>query len=274
MEFMAMDIVSIPYSYMTSWFQTLRQDKKFGEVERYVMFIGYPRSAHTLVGFLIDAHPNAIVASQISGLKYLKHGFSNRQIFYVLQQNSRRVARVGRQWRPYSYAVPNQWQGRFDKLKVVGDCTGMTRLRRNPAQLQSLQSALGSIKLNLIHCIRNPYDNISTMKMRSQRTLEEAVDAYFSMCGTVEQIKGQFGASVYDLRHESLVGDPAGALKDLCGYLELSASETYYQNCAGIVHKSPHKSRTEVPWNPELIDSVKSQMSRFSFLSGYSYDGV
>jgi hypothetical protein len=271
---MAMDIVSIPYLYMTSWFQTLRQSERFGQVERYVMFIGYPRSAHTLVGFLLDAHPNAIVASQISGLKYLKHGFNNRQIFYVLLQNSRRVARVGREWRPYSYAVPNQWQGRFDKLKVIGDCTGMTRLRRNPAQLRSLQSALGNIKLNLIHCIRNPYDNISTMKMRSTQTLEEAVDAYFSMCRTVEQIKDQFGASVYDLRHESLVGDSAGALKDLCGFLGLSASETYYQDCARIVYKSPHKTRTEVTWNPELIDSVKSQMSRFSFLSGYSYDGV
>lgn len=271
---MAMDIISIPYTYVSSLFQTRRQPDLFDNVERYVMFIGYPRSAHTLVGFLLDAHPNAIVASQISGLKYLKHGFSNRQIFHVLLQNSRRVARVGREWRPYSYAVPSQWQGRFAKLKVIGDCTGMTRLRRNPAQLLSLQSALGNIKLNLIHCIRNPYDNISTMKQRDQVTLEGAVEAYFSMCQTVEQIKGQFGASVYDLRHESLVADPAGSLKDLCGFLGLSASETYYQDCAGIVYKSPHQSRTEVTWDPELIDSVKSQMSRFSFLSGYSYDGV
>jgi Sulfotransferase family len=269
---MAMDIVSIPYWYVASLLRTVRQPELFDNVESYVMFIGYPRSAHTLVGFLLDAHPNAIIASQVSGLKYLKHGFASRQIFYVLLQNSRRVAKFGRGWRPYSYDVPNQWQGRFETIKVIGDCTGMTRLRKHPAQLRSLRSALGKVQLKLIHCVRNPYDNISTMKMRSQRTLPAVIDAYFSMCQTVDQIKNWFDRSlVYDLRHEDLIDNPTGTLKDLCGFLGLSANESYYQDCASIVYKSPHKSFAEVAWNRTLIDAVNAKMSRFDFLSSYSY---
>jgi hypothetical protein len=266
-----MEIAAIPYSYITSWIQSRRHREWFDSVERYVMFIGYPRSAHTLVGFLLDAHPSAIVANQVSGLKYLKHGFDHLQIFYNLLQNSRRVARVGRE-RHYSYAVPNQWQGRFDKIKVMGDCTGMTRLRRNVRQLPSLQTALGNIKLTLIHCIRNPYDNISTMKTRSQQPLPASIDAYFSMCGIVQRIKNQFDMPIYDLRHEALVQNPMGTLKDLCGFLDLSADDKYYEDCASIIYKSVHKSRTEIEWTAELIDSVKEQISRFNFFSGYAYD--
>jgi hypothetical protein len=84
------------------------------------VFIGYPRSGHTLVGFLLDAHPNVIVASQTSALRYFRHGFSAQQTFHVLVENSRQVAQTGREQRRYSYDVPNQWQDRFDQLKVIG----------------------------------------------------------------------------------------------------------------------------------------------------------
>ena len=270
---MAVDLVSIPHLFLTSWFHSLRHPHLFDDVETFVMFIGHPRSAHTLVGFLLDAHPNIIVASQTSGLKYVKHGFTKQQLFCVMLQNSQRVAKVGRGQRRYSYEVPNQWQGRFQKLQIIGDSTGLTRLRRTPILLTYLRRRLGKVELKLIHCIRNPYDNISTMKLRSGRTLQAAVDAYFPICETVEHIKNELAkGAVHDLRHEHLVADPKVTLKGLCDFLGVSADESYYEDCASIVYKSPHKSRSEVPWNQELIAAVKSRMSRFGFLEGYSYD--
>ena len=268
-----MDILSIPYRYMTSFYWSLRQPKVFEGVKTFVIFIGYPRSGHSLIGFLLDAHPNIIVASQTSTLKYLKHGFTRRQIFHVLLQNSRKVAKVGREWRPYSYDVPNQWQGRFEKLQVIGDSTGLTRLRRNPTLLRSLQKRLNGIDLKLIHCIRHPYDNISTMKLRSGRSLQDTIETYFLMCETIERIKrGVAPADVYDLKHEAMIADSTGTLKDLCKFLSVTSTDSYYEDCASIVYKASHKSRFEVPWNQELIDFVKEKMKRFSFLQGYCYE--
>jgi hypothetical protein len=270
---MAMDLISIPYSYITSLFQSLRCQQLVDDVETFVMFIGYPRSAHTLVGFLLDAHPNIIVASQTSALKYVKHGFTKQQMFYVLLQDSRRVAKVGRGQRRYSYRVPNQWQGRFQKLQIIGDSTGLTRLRREPASVTSLKKSLGSVQLKLIHCVRNPYDNISTMKLRSQRTLQAAIDAYFPMCETVEKIKNHVpNRVIHDLRHERLVADPKAALRGLCNFLGVNGDQSYYEDCASVVYKSPHKSRFEVAWDQELIADVECRMSQFSFFEGYSYD--
>jgi hypothetical protein len=268
-----MDIVTIPYHYFASLYHTVRQPNLFHHVRTYIMFIGYPRSGHTLIGFLLDAHANAMIASQTTALRYLRHGFSVRQTFHMLSENSHRVSKVGREGRPYSYDVPNQWQGRCEKLEVIGDCTGFTRLRRNPELLKTLREKLGEIDLRLIHVVRNPYDNISTMKLRSGESLSDAVKRYFAMCELVEHLKSHVASgAVYDLSHEALISDTRGTLRNLCSFVGLSASENYLNDCAGIVYKSPHKSRHEVAWTQELIDSVKQHMRHFAHLSGYSYE--
>lgn len=268
-----MDVVAIPYEYFASLYHALRRPKLFQSVRTYVMFIGYPRSGHTLVGFLLDAHANAIVASQISALRYLRHGFGIAQTFHVLLGNSRRVARVGREGRPYSYDVPHQWQGRFKELEVIGDCTGFTRLRRNPELLKTLRQMLGDIDLKLIHVVRNPYDNISTMKIRSGESLADTVKRYFAMCELVERFKSYVAPdAVHDLKHEALIADARGVLRSLCAFVGLNASEDYLHDCASIIYKSPHKSRHEVVWTPQLIESVNQQMGRFAHLRGYTHE--
>jgi hypothetical protein len=267
-----MDIVKIPYQFLSSLWHTASDQELFAEVKTYVLFIGYPRSGHSLVGFLIDAHPNAVVASQTNVFRYLRHGFSPRQSFYCILENSRKVARVGREWRPYSYAVPNQWQGRFDKLRIIGDCTGLTRVRRDPSLLKRVQEKLAGIDLKLIHVIRNPYDNISTMNRIRRQPLATTIEAYFSMCEIVEHIKRQVGPDVvYDLRHEDLIAEPKRTLQNLCAFLGLSAESSYYDDCASIIFKSPHKTRTDRKWDQESITAVLQQAGRFPFLRGYRY---
>jgi len=270
-RFPTADVIAIPYLYFSSLCHNIAQRRLFDDVKTFVLFMGCPRSGHTLVGFLLDAHPNIIVGSRVSTLKYHKHGFGRQQIFDLLLQNSRQIASLGRQ-RKYSYEVPGQWQGRFESLKVIGDSTGLTRLRNQPALLASLQRKLRGIEIRLIHCVRNPYDNISTMKARRGWTLPDTIEEYFSMCGRVEEIKKQVGRSaVHELRHESLIADPPSALRSLCGFLDVPARESYQAACAGIIYESAHKSRFETPWDSQLVNAVKERMNRFSFLQGYSY---
>lgn len=268
-----MDIVRVPYQFLSSLWHTTRDRQLFADVTTYVLFIGYPRSGHSLVGFLVDAHPNAIIASQTNVLRYLRHGFSPRQAFYCILENSRKVARIGREWRPYSYAVPHQWQGRFDRLRVIGDCTGLSRVRNNPSLLKTVQEKLPGIHLKLIHVIRNPYDNISTITRVRRGELATSIQVYFSMCEVVTRIQRQVDAAmIYDLKHEDLIADPKSALQSLCGFLGLTAEPSYYEDCASIIFKSPRKTRKDMGWTPELVASVREQSSQFPFLRGYSYD--
>jgi hypothetical protein len=152
------------------------------------MFIGYPRSGHSLVGSLLDAHPNVVIAQECDVLKFVRMGFGRKTIYPTLLLNSRMIlSQRGREWSGYSYHVPGQWQGRYAKLVVIGDKKAgrsTDRLMRNPDLLSKLQKAV-RVPTKVIHVVRNSYDNITTIARASKKSLEEAIDFYFSLCRTV-----------------------------------------------------------------------------------------
>ncbi|MGR3319944.1 MAG: sulfotransferase [Candidatus Anammoxibacter sp.] len=266
--------------YLTSFNGCLKNRKLFKNIEAYCMFIGYPRSGHSLIGALLDAHPNMIIAHELGTLKYIHARFSKKQIFYLLLESSRKFAETGRKRKSYSYVVPNQWHGQYKKLRIIGDKQGegaTIRLQERSWLLRRLKRIVnGNVKL--IHIIRNPYDNITTICMKANwhnlsSDLQDSIHYYFSLCETVSDIKKQIGdTNLFELRHESFVESPKNHLYDLCRFLGVDATDDYLNDCASIVYKSPHKSRYDVQWNQDLIDIVKRRVEKFPFLNGYCYD--
>jgi hypothetical protein len=244
------------------------------------MFIGYPRSGHSLIGALLDAHPNIIISHELNALRYVRAGFSKLQIYYLQLDKSRWHARVGRAGSTYSYQVPNQWQGRFDKLLVIGDKKGAgttLRLQSTPRLLKRLYSLIGT-RIGFIHVIRNPYDNISTMLRRAQEKeqqveLRDCINRYFFLCHAVSAVKDQIpNRDWFELRHEAFIGSPQTHLQELCHFLGVEASEDYLNSCASIVYRSPHKSRHKIRWSREFIQEVERRIHGFSFLQGYAFE--
>ena len=102
------------------------------------MFIGYQRSSHSLVGAILDAHPEIIIPHEygvISKLgKYLspEHKRDNLKryaLFSALHKLSTQQAKFGirasrnntnRGPNAYTYHVPGLWQGRYqNRIKVT-----------------------------------------------------------------------------------------------------------------------------------------------------------
>ncbi len=255
------------------WARRHRAD--FEPVATYCMFLGYPRSGHSLFGALIDAHPNAIISHELNSLRYLQAGFSRDQIFALILNNSQTFGQAGREWTGYNYSVPNQWQGRFTELQVIGDKKGgatSVRLHQDPTLLPRLQETVG-VPVRFIHVIRNPFDNISTMFRRNQRSLQENIARYFYLCQGVVGVKRQLDAeAVLDVRQENFLQEPQTHLRQICSFLGLEAPQAYLEDCASIVYTSPHRSRTKVDWEPALVDEVQRQMAGIPFLEGYSFE--
>ena len=98
----------------------------FNDVSYFVMFVGYPRSGHTLIGSLLDAHPHAIIANEFDVIGewqlWSEKNKTRNYLFSQLYKTSQEDALTGyRSMNPhrYSYHVPKQWQGRFKApLKV------------------------------------------------------------------------------------------------------------------------------------------------------------
>ena len=112
--------------------------KLYDGVETFVLFIGYPRSRHSLVGAILDAHPEIIIPHEFNLLGQWeslqsqtasKKHMQKYSLFLKLQQLSMRQAVFGIRANKnntmltgdytYTYNVPGLWQGGYQhRIKV------------------------------------------------------------------------------------------------------------------------------------------------------------
>ena len=90
--------------------------KLLGTLQYFCMFIGYPYSGHSLVGSLIDAHPNAVISHELHVARLMKQGYPKEKIFSMIILNSMSYGLQGRNWNNYEYAVPGEWNGRYTSI--------------------------------------------------------------------------------------------------------------------------------------------------------------
>jgi hypothetical protein len=249
--------------------------RRFGEVQCFCMFIGYPRSGHTLVGSLLDAHRHIVIALELDALRYVKFGFSRSQIFSLLVRNSEEHARQGRQWTGYSYKVPNQWQGRTEVIKIIGDKRGgdsSRRLARDFSLFERLRQTVG-VPVKIVHVVRNPYDIATTMTVRGDTsTVSAAVDEYLTMVDVVERVRRQVPADCFlTIHHEQLIAQPQAEIKRLCSFLGVDAPPPYVDDCASILFASPHKTRSSIPWTKHDLMRIGRACAEHDFLRGYEF---
>ena len=132
------------------------------------------------------------------------------------------------------------------------------------------------LELKIIHVIRNPYDNISTMLRWSRppgsiAPLVDTINIYFKQAATNARIRKDYPEKVHQIKHEDFINDPAFHLKRLCQFLGVDASDDYLSDCTSIVYKKPNRSRYEFQWKKDLIDMVEKKSACYDFLRGYSY---
>ena len=94
-----------PATFAASGWAGFRRRHDFATVRAYVMFVGQPRTGHSLVGALLDAHPNALIAHELDALKYVAAGDDRRRLYVLLVKQERaRVAAGHVSSTGYAYA--------------------------------------------------------------------------------------------------------------------------------------------------------------------------
>ena len=244
-------------------------------VQTYCTFLGYPFSGHTLVGSILDAHPNMVLAHELHALSYIKKGFRKELLFHQLLENSRKFTDEGRTWNGYGYLVPNQWQGRYRELRVIGDKKGggTTEAFMNHPGLFDELARVVPIERKFIHVVRNPFDNISTIQNKRVPGRNKAIEFYFSLADTISRTLERLPANdVFTLRHEDFVQSPKECLHALCGFLGEETTEDYLNDCASIVREKPSKTRLVADWSPDEKLAVQRRIESVPFLNGYSFE--
>jgi hypothetical protein len=247
----------------------------FDGVKTYCMFIGYPRSGHSLISSLLDAHENAVIAHELNILRFHNAGFNDRQLFAMILENSRRSAAIGRVWGKYSYAVPDQWQGRFKQLTVIGDKKGGMSTQWIGRDVDNLDRLRRTIMLRhrYVHVMRNPFDNIARLFTKGISHIGKATKFYFDNHRTNLTIAEHVGGdNVLHLYHEKFIANPRSELARLCRFLGIDATDDYLRACSDVVSRTPRRPRHMVKWPEKLLEVIRSNIERYDLLRDYSFD--
>ncbi len=194
------------------------------------MFLGYPRSGHSLVGSLVSAHPEAVLADELDALRYMQLGFRRSQIYALILQSDAEFSARGRQSYVHNYDVPGSHQGSFTRLRVIGDKKGgasTAHLEEHPGWLERFEQLVRD-PVKYVHVTRNPFDNCAALYNMStfEGTFPQAVDLYVRLVTTNAALERRIGAArFFNLRHEDLLEKPHAELGALCTFLGLEPSD-------------------------------------------------
>ncbi len=252
------------------------------ELKGFLLFVGYPRSGSSTLGSLLDAHPQIIVAHELNALNYLKKGFSRKQIFTLLIQNSKKYARSGRFSSGYPGLVPGQHNGKSNCLKILGDkkAGGTSLALGQDEQLLPLLQDKIQLPVKCLHLVRNPFDMITTQAYGgnekkaplTQDGIQRAIGLCFKKFETIHKLSEQKTFSVHTLRHEDLLKNPALELSAILSWLETDPDNAWLDACCSQLYTQPHRSRSRYNWSSEEKEQLMQQIEKYPFLHGYTFE--
>lgn len=281
------------------------------QVDTFVMFLGYPRSGHSIVASCLDAHPDAIVAHEFNLLvnmmqpELLKHVANRTALFDSLYQNSFRESLLG--WRSVQQRLgkkgytlnlnsSDSWQGRFRRLKVIGDKSGgltTHAYRDSPASFLSAYEKLTSVvevPIRFIHVVRNPYDIVATKLLyrqseqrgkkgnfsaerpvRNAHQIMLAVKSLEAEVKAVQELISKWKLVTLEVHNADFIFETKRTMMDICTYLGLECSEKYLQLCKEAAYDKPRKSRAAIAWTEPSRQHVDKLIQDYPFLTRYSF---
>lgn len=285
---------------------TLTKPFAFSHVNCFVQFLSFPRSGHSLIGSLLDAHPNAIISHELDTMGLIQKGVPKRSVYGLIENNSKTFTKHGRFWNGFSYEVENQPHGYSDSLTVIGDKKGDWAVRwfdKDPLLITKLRKAIKD-DTRWILVTRNPMDNVATLSLRKNRTYDEVriqhnagdsfaaelkskqesgtiaasvrddmISDYRSLCDTISKMQLELAdEEVLHVIYEDFCKDPEKGLSRICEFLNIEPSAGYLKNCSLKVRSSLHKSRQRVKWSQSQIETIKEIAQNHEFLNCYLND--
>ncbi len=243
-------------------------------VERFVVFVGYPRSGHTLVGSLLNAHPEVVVANELDALGFVARGVSRPALLGSLVARDRAFERAGRRWTGYDYRVPGQWQGVWAGMRVIGDKEAgrsSFRLQQRPGLLGELAGVVG-MPVVVVHVTRHPLDVVTRMALARNRPLDAAVDQFLGFAEAVVAARRDPGVAVWvDVRLEDLITDSRAELTRLCSALGVGAGTGYLEACTALVAPAPTLTREQVEWPAATTARLAAGVAGLPVLGDYAF---
>ena len=205
--------------------------------------------------------------------------------------------------------------GRYrDKIDVIGDKSGGRNsfvYSQNPESFQQQYNKLQqtvAIPIRFIHCVRNPFDIISTEVLyrikgtlhqkdffhklrknthykqlgmqlyKKDKALTHFTRRQFTLADSVlkmsQSLVKKHSHNMLEVHNHELVSHPEDTILKLCRFLEIECSSDYVKSCASKVFPELSRTRFNVDWSEEAKKLVEERIRKYPFFRKYSYDSM
>jgi hypothetical protein len=261
----------------------LQHYPSFSDINTFLLFVGYPRSGHSLVGALLNAHPQAIVSHELDAVARIKDHVDRDQLFKDIVDKEAAFKSTGSKWSGYSYQVASTSLEQEYALTHIGDKRGGTTSKHLLESWTSLDAVLGwGLKLKILHVVRNPYDCVSTAirkreakqgRVFQSRDVIRKIDHFIEKADVISQLINSEKYDIYTLKLEELIVDTETELNQLLHFVELPINDQYLANCQQLVWDTPSQPRFQSPhWSTEHKTYLKEKMAAYPFLQDYTFE--
>ncbi|MEM6334424.1 MAG: sulfotransferase [Planctomycetota bacterium] len=246
----------------------------FDRVQTFALFVSPARSGHSIIGQLLTAHPDVLIADELGAVTRVREGYSADQVYAQIRAQDLHHQARGRAKSGYDYLVHNAWQNVADKHPlVIGDAKGARTtgyLARYPEFADQLREAVG-VPLRFIVHLRDPFDMVGSRVKRRGKALDDAIRL-------VRNIHDQTVIALSRLRederliqyHEDVIANPADAFRRMFEFLGVDPNPQVIEACAAKVWRKPHAARAAADWPKRQTQRVHDMIAQSPVLGRYA----
>ena len=275
-------------------------------VERFALTIGYNRSGSSMLGQLINAHPEIVLAHELRmferlrALRFIPTPSARGRVTRMIIESDREFARASYAQSGYSYAVNGLWQGKYSRLRVIGNKASVNTVA-------GLNAAWGAKTLDYIRrrarlparflfTVRNPYDMVASRTLHRRRdhavadlppprryapadsdrvdVEEEAVRFFLQLSERLSRVLPTIPKEdAIETRCEDFIASPKENLRRICAFLGVSEDEDYLDACAAFTLREQSPTRLKVRWTDDQIAQIADAVEKYPWFAGYKFDG-
>lgn len=262
-------------------------------VKRFLFFVGYTWNGHNLAASMLDAHPHVVISHEYSlfdkwQMQPNEHS-DKHWLFNTLYSESRHLNshRTTTNHSTTNLIIPGSWQGRYEtSLSIIGDNSGWSTVEvfnRDKQKFIDMYKQLKrtvQIPIDVIHVIRNPYDNIASMLLHEKNatyngdkktSAETQIRSYFEQVNSVVEMTDTVHLSIVEVHNIDMITKPKVTMRMLCDRLRILCSEQLLQMCTHKIFSSEPKSRHLMKWTPHLIELVAKNIQKYDHLRRYLF---
>jgi hypothetical protein len=258
----------------------------------FCQFFGWSRSGTTLVGALLNAHPEILIGQEADVSMLVAEGATREEVLTAIAHSDSEFAALGRQWNGYDYAVGTSAGGVGGEpgapaparpLRVVGDkkAAGTVEVEAvSPGTLALVQQTMG-MPLRLICVARDPFDTVATLSRHLQTdtpgwfrpgddAVAAAVDWYLLLASLSQRIIDSGVAPVLMTDLESLIAGPEEQMGRMLDFLGLrSVPSDYLAACAARLLPRPRRTSDGLALPQHLVRRLRAGVESLPMLDRY-----